>query len=185
MPLRWNVFRRGAHKKYEFGCKVSYVTTRRGNFILGAKAIERNAHDSRTLEGALAQVKELIPCHLSVEDVYVDRGYRGHKVKDVRVHIPGERRIRKKASRLRFWLRRRSAIEPVIGHIKHDGGMRRNHLLGKEGDKAHAVLVGIGFNTRKLLKVFGDDFLFFFWKFIWRNLRKYFGNNLFSYQMAA
>ena len=44
----------------------------------------------------------------------------------------------------------------------------RNHLLGEQGDKAHALLVGVGFNLRKLLRA-SDYFLFFFRRFIGRN----------------
>ena len=69
-------------------------------------------------------------------------------------------------------MKRRSAIEPIIGHMKNDGGVMRNHLLGEQGDKAHALLVGVGFNLRKLLRA-SDYFLFFFWRFIGRNLGDY------------
>ena len=161
-------FKGKRHKKYEFGCKVSYVTSSKGNFVLGAQAVKKGSYDGHTLGGALDQVKRLLPSGLSVENVYVDRGYRGHKVKDVRVYIAGQRKIKKKSSRLRFWLKRRSAIEPIIGHMKNDGGTRRNHLLGEEGDKVQALLSGVGFNTRKLLKAF-DYFFSFIWKLIQRD----------------
>ena len=96
------------HKKYEFGCKVSYVTSSKGNFVLGAQALEKGSYDGHTLRGALSQVSRLLPVGLCVERVYVDRGYRGHKVDDVGVYIAGQRRIKKKS--LRYWLKRRSAI---------------------------------------------------------------------------
>ena len=44
----------------------------------------------------------------------------------------------------------RSAIEPVIGHMKNDGRLGRNNLLGMEGDKINAILCGAGHNIRKL-----------------------------------
>jgi hypothetical protein len=50
--------------------------------------------------------------------------------------------------------RSRSAIEPVIGHLKQDHRMKRNYLHGKDGDCINALLVGCGFNLRKLLRVF-------------------------------
>ena len=68
------------HKKYEFGCKVSYVTSSKGNFVLGAQSLKKGSYDGHTLRGALSQVSRLLPVGLSVERVYVDRGYRGHKV---------------------------------------------------------------------------------------------------------
>jgi len=67
---------------------------------------------------------------------------------------------------LRKWLKRRSAIEPIIGHMKNDGRLGRNYLLGEEGDRMNAILCGAvcgaGHNMRKLLAAF----LFFL--FGWR-----------------
>jgi len=45
-------------------------------------------------------------------------------------------------------------IEPVIGHLKQDHRMKRNYLQGQPGDQINALLVGSGFNLRKLLRVF-------------------------------
>ena len=74
------------------------------------------------------------------------------------------RRGLKKVKRsLRKWLKRRSAIEPVIGHMKNDGRLGRNYLLGIEGDKMNAVLCGAGHNMRKLLRAF--LFFLFGWRF--------------------
>ena len=157
-----------SHKKYEFGCKASYVTSSRGNFVLGAQALKKGSYDGHTLGGALEQVNELLPSNECVREVYVDRGYRGHKLRDVDVYIPGQRKISNKRSRLRFWLKRRAAIEPIIGHMKNDGGTRRNHLLGQEGDRMQAVLLGVGFNIRKLLKAM-DYFLSFIYQLFQRH----------------
>ena len=168
-----------AHKKYEFGCKASYVTSSKGNFVLGAKAFHGNPHDSRTLKEAMNQANRFFPGSLSIERVYADQGYRGHKVRDVKVHITGKDRMKKRTSRLRFWLKRRSAIEPIIGHMKNDGGVRRNHLLGKSGDEAYALLTGFGFNIRKLIKALGDSFLRFFWKLIRRHFWQDFLENFY------
>lgn len=48
--------------------------------------------------------------------------------------------------------RRRSDIEPIIGHAKSDHRMDRNYLKGEEGDIINAILAGCGFNIRKLLR---------------------------------
>jgi len=53
-------------------------------------------------------------------------------------------------------MKRRSAIEPVIGHMKNDGLFGRNYLAGEEGDRVNAILCGCGQNIRKLL---GEFFL--------------------------
>lgn len=62
-----------------------------------------------------------------------------------------QRRKKTEGRSFRKWLRRRAAIEPLIGHMKNDGGPKRNHLLGKQGDEMNALLMGIGFNLRKIL----------------------------------
>ena len=36
---------------------------------------------------------------------------------------------------LRRFLKRRSVIDPVIGHIKNDEKLGRNYLLGEEGNR--------------------------------------------------
>jgi len=48
-------------------------------------------------------------------------------------------------------LRRRAAVEPIIGHAKSDGLLERNRLAGARGDAINAVLVGAGHNIRLLL----------------------------------
>ena len=85
-------------------------------------------------------------------EIFVDKGYRGsqHHPENVAVYISG----RKLSGTLKRLLRRRSAIEPVIGHLKQDHRMKRNYLQGKNGDCINALLVGCGFNLRKLLRVF-------------------------------
>ncbi len=54
----------------------------------------------------------------------------------------------------RMWMNRRSAIEPVISHLKHDHNMIRNFLKGKEGDRINAILSAAGFNFSKLIRAF-------------------------------
>jgi hypothetical protein len=47
-----------------------------------------------------------------------------------------------------------TAIEPVIGHLKDDHRMRRNHLKGRHGDRINAVLAAAGYNFSPLLRWF-------------------------------
>jgi Transposase zinc-ribbon domain/Transposase DDE domain len=47
-------------------------------------------------------------------------------------------------------LKRRAAVEPVIGHLKGDHRMDRNFLIGSHGDAANAVLAAVGYNFRRL-----------------------------------
>jgi len=138
------------HKKYEFGCKVSVVTTSKRGWVVGIEALHGNPYDGHTLKGAHAQVAKLTG--VTPEEVFVDKGYRGaqHHPENVAVYLSG----RKLSGPLKRLLRRRSAIEPVIGHLKQDHRMKRNYLRGQDGDCINALLVGCGFNLRKLTRVF-------------------------------
>lgn len=140
-----------AHKKYEFGVKTSLVTTHKNNFIVGIEAMHGNPYDGHTLKTALDQVEELTGKRPT--DSYVDLGYRGHNEKQTTVHIARTKNALKTAL-LRKDMKRRSAIEPIIGHLKNDGLFGRNYLKNKLGDKLNALLCGIGYDLRLLLRKF-------------------------------
>ena len=76
-----------AHKRYEFGVKASIAVTNRSNFVVGGLALPGNPYDGHTLKRALDQVRML--CGQRIEEVYVDRGYRGHDETDSAVYISG------------------------------------------------------------------------------------------------
>ena len=57
---------------------------------------------------------------------------------------------------IRREMRRRAAVEPVIGHLKDDHRMRRNHLKGRDGDRINAVLAAAGYNFSLLLRWFKE-----------------------------
>jgi IS5 family transposase len=139
------------HKPYEFGCKVAVVTTSKSNWVVGISAVHENPYDGATLSPALKQVERVTG--VRPEEAFVDRGFKGatHHPADVAVYISGRKRLRRT---LKALLRRRSAIEPVIGHLKQEHGLERNHLLGQEGDRINALLTGCGFNLRKLWRFF-------------------------------
>jgi transposase, IS5 family len=141
-----------AHKKYEFGCKVSIVTTSRGNWVVGIEARHGNPYDGHTLAGALDQTVRLTGCQ--PKEAYCDRGYQGHGYTgSTEVHIVNRRKKEKNRTRKK-WFKRRSAVEPIIGHLKSDVSMDRNFLKGKIGDAINAMLSGCGHNLRKLLGAF-------------------------------
>ena len=86
------------------------------------------------------------------QHAYCDLGYRGHDYNgDCDIQVVNRFRKRKPRTILRWW-NRRSAIEPVIGHIKSDHYMERNRLGGVLGDKLNAMLSALGFNLVKLMK---------------------------------
>ena len=140
-----------AHKKYEFGCKVSVATTSRDNWIIGIDALHNNPFDGHTLKGALEQVKRLVGW--AAQNAYCDKGYKGNpkQLGETAVHLATSRKSSMKRGEWR-WFLRRSAIEPVIGHAKEDHRMDRNYLKGTDGDKMNAILAACGFNLRKLLR---------------------------------
>jgi transposase, IS5 family len=140
-----------AHKKYEFGAKVSVVASSKGNFVLGALALHGNPYDGHTLSKAIENAKKMIPPNTTIETAFVDLGYRGHDCKEVEVHVV-KRGLKRIKPSLRRWMKRRSAIEPIIGHMKNDVGDHRNHLLGKQGDRMNALMMASGFNIRKILR---------------------------------
>ena len=56
---------------------------------------------------------------------------------------------------IRREMRRRSAVEPLIGHLKDDHRMGRNHLAGSAGDAINPILAAVGYNFRRLLAWLG------------------------------
>jgi IS5 family transposase len=79
-----------AHKRYEFGVKASIATTNKSNFVVGGMALPGNPFDGHTLVDALVQVRRL--CRSVIDEVFVDRGYRGHGEERSTVYISGQRR---------------------------------------------------------------------------------------------
>jgi IS5 family transposase len=136
-----------ARKRYEFGTKVSLATTIDEGFVIGMRSLPGNPYDGHTLAEALEQV-EILTGQMPALAV-VDRGYRGHGVSRTKVLISGIRRGL--TPKLKTLLRRRSAIEPEIGHMKTDGRLSRCPLKGTFGDAIFAVLCGCGHNIRKIL----------------------------------
>ena len=136
-----------ARVRYEFGCKVSVATTLDEGFVVGMRSFPGNPYDGHTLNEALEQVEILTDQRPDL--AVVDRGYRGHGVEATRVLISGTRRGL--TPKLIADLRRRSAIEAQIGHMKTDGRLTRCPLKGTVGDAIFAVLCACGHNIRKIL----------------------------------
>ncbi|MER8969446.1 IS5 family transposase [Mesorhizobium sp. M0808] len=143
-----------AYKPYEFGVKVSVATplqrSRGGQFVAHVKALPGNPYDGHTLATILPAIETSIG--VSLGKIVADAGYRGHnapKDKMFKVHVAGYKRGLTKA--VKRALRRRAAVEPVIGHLKNDHRMGRNFLAFSEGDANNAVLAAVGYNFSLLL----------------------------------
>ena len=155
-----------ARAPYEFGCKVSVTTPvtkpKGGQFVLHAKALHGNPYDGHTLGPVVAEMQELTG--VEVRRIHVDKGYRGHTYPNkFRVWISGQ--VRRVTATIRREMRRRAAVEPVIGHLKGEHRMERNYLKGRDGDRANAVLAAAGYNFALLLRWF-EALLYAFFEII-------------------
>ena len=141
-----------ARTPYEFGSKVGIATTLRGSLIVGARAFDGNPYDGHTLVEQIEQATILMQdTGVKPNTAWVDLGYRGVDADNPDIEIK-HRGKRTRLTELEVkTLKRRQAIEPVIGHLKSDHRMGRCHLKGALGDKMHAVLCAAGYNIRWLL----------------------------------
>jgi transposase, IS5 family len=157
-PETYCIAKGKAGKPYEFGCKVSLVLTHKQGLALTSMALRQNEFDGHTLHKSLKKAEEI--ARTKITEGFVDKGYRGHGVTDTAIYISGQKwgitqAIKKK-------LKRRSAIEPHIGHMKSDGKLKRNYLKGALGDSINALLCGIGHNLRLILNKIWSLFVFFY-----------------------
>jgi transposase, IS5 family len=142
-----------ARTPYEFGCKVSIATPatkpKGGQFVLHAKALHGNPFDGHTLGPVITELEQLTG--VETRRIHVDKGYRGHNHKEkFRVWISGQ--ARRVTRPIRREMKRRAAVEPVIGHTKAEHRMGRNYLKGRAGDRINAVLAAAGYNFGLLLR---------------------------------
>jgi transposase, IS5 family len=144
-----------AHKPYEFGVKVSVATTlshaKGGQFVTHAKALPGNPYDGHTLASVIPDMEKLVGN--TIQRAIADKGYRGHNAPPdykFRIFISGQKRG--VTPQIKRALRRRSAVEPVIGHLKAEHRMGRNYLWFRQGDAANAVLAAAGYNFRRLIR---------------------------------
>ena len=139
---------------YEFGVKVGIATTLKGNLIVGARTFPGNPYDGHTLQEQVEQASILMQATgVRPQTVYVDLGYRGVDQANPDIAIKHRGRFKSLTDEERKNLKRRQAIEPIIGHLKADHRMNRCHLKGAQGDSLHAVLCAAGYNIRWLLRM--------------------------------
>jgi transposase, IS5 family len=144
-----------AHRPYEFGVKVSVATTlahaRGGQFVAHVKALPGNPYDGHTLATVIPEMEELIGN--AIERILADKGYRGHNAPlDYKFKVFTSGQQRRTTPQIKRELRRRSAVEPVIGHLKSEHRMGRNYLWYRQGDAINAVLAAAGYNFRRLIR---------------------------------
>ena len=144
-----------AHKRYEFGNKAGFVLS--GGIIIGAKSFFGNPYDGHTLKESIKQAELL--SEKEIEKIYVDKGYKGKEnhPEGKEVYLSGQKRLSVSEKR---HLKKRSIIEPVIGHMKQDHRLGVNYLGSKIGDEINPLLAASAFNLRKAIRSF---FLRFFY----------------------
>ena len=146
------------HAPHEFGVKVSIATTlqrsKGGQFALHAMALPGNPYDGHTLATVIPDMEQTIGnC---IVRILADAGYRGHNAPlshRFKVYTSGQKRRMTPA--IKREMRRRSAVELVIGHVKNGHRMNRNYLTGPQGDAINAILAAAGYNFRLLLNWLG------------------------------
>jgi IS5 family transposase len=148
-----------ARTPYEFGVKTSVAVTAKEGLVVGMRSMPGNPYDGHTLEEAIEQVSIL--AERTPKTVIVDRGYQGAELEGIRILRSGQKRGISRT--LHALIKRCSAIEPTIGHMKTDGRLGRNPLKGALGDALHAVLCGAGHNIRLLFKKLRLLFTFIIW----------------------
>ena len=157
-----------ARQPYEFGVKAGIVTSHTKGLIVGARTFPNNPFDGHTLAQQLEQTGILLQdLQVQPKTVIVDLGYRGVDHDNPNVRIIHRGKIKGLSKTERRWLKRRQAIEPVIGHLKEDHGMRRNWLKGQMGDAINAVLCAAGFNLQWLLRAIARLGLKALWQFFY------------------
>ena len=142
-----------ARIRYEFGVKVSLAVTHKQGLIVGAKRFVGNPYDGHTLAAQISQCNELIQAAGSeVKQAFVDLGYRGVDADNPGIEVVHRGRIKSMSEPQKRLLKRRQAIEPAIGHVKHDNRMIRCYLHGSIGDALHAISCAAGYNIRWLMR---------------------------------
>ena len=156
-----------ARNPYEFGVKVGLAVTAKQGLIVGARSFPGNPYDGDTLAEQIEQAGILTGRQPKV--AIVDLGYRGRTVEGTEILHRGKA---KRLTRRQWgWIKRRQAIEPIIGHVKDDCGMRRNRLKGADGDAIHAVACAAGYNLRWLLRWITAFWAVFYALWLSRNSR--------------
>ena len=156
------------HKRYEFGSKASFITTKRTGIIIGALNIEKNMHDSKTLKPAIEEQQRLTGIILN--NNFVDRRYRGVKeVLGTKIIIPDspkKDRTPYQKQKLRKGFKRRAAIEPKIGHLKQDHRLSRNFYKGIKGDNNNVMLAAAAMNFKRMMNKWKQNPLLFLFRFL-------------------
>jgi IS5 family transposase len=149
------------HKKYEFGSKVSIITTKKSGVIIGALNIAKNDYDAHTVDPAFEQQQRLTG--ITLKRAFMDRGYKGIKeIRGTKIEIPkpfNKQLSNYQQQQLKNGFKRRAAIEPKIGHLKEDHRLSRNFYKGIKGDTINVMLAAAAMNFKRMMNIWKEMFL--------------------------
>jgi IS5 family transposase len=149
------------HKKYEFGSKVSIITTKKSGVIIGALNIAENDYDAHTVDPAFEQQQRLTG--ITLKRAFMDRGYKGiQEIRGTRIEIPkpfNKQLSNYQQQQLKEGFKRRAAIEPKIGHLKEDHRLSRNFYKGIKGDNINVMLAAAAMNFKRMINIWKEMFL--------------------------
>lgn len=141
------------NKPYEFGNKVGIAVSGRGNFVLGIKSFHGNPYDGHTLDQTVLELRKLSP---ETSKIFVDLGYTGHNFKE-KGKVFTAKTKKTLSNDDKKMQKRRSAIEPIIGHLKNFGRMGRNYLKGVVGDIVNPLISAVGLNLRRIANILKES----------------------------
>ena len=142
-----------ARKPYEFGVKSAVVVSHQHGLMLGARTFPGNPYDGHILSAVLEQATNLTQDFgLKLKHIVVDLGFRGVDADNPDKEIIHRGKFKSLTPKQKGWLKRRSAVEPAIGHLKSDHRMDRCWLQGALGDALHSISCAAGYNLRWLLR---------------------------------
>ena len=119
------------------------------------KSLPGNPYDGHTLATVIPDMEALVGS--TIARILADKGYRGHNAPpDYKFKVYTSRQKRRVTPAVKREMKRRAAVEPVIGHLKEEHRMNRNYLAGRRGDANNAVLAAAGYNFRRLIRWLSD-----------------------------
>lgn len=142
-----------ARKPYEFGVKSAIVVSHQHGLMLGARTFPGNPYDGHILSAVLEQATNLTQdIAVTLKHIVVDLGFRGVDADNPAREIIHRGKFKSLSKQQKGWLKRRTAVEPAIGHLKSDHRMDRCWLQGALGDALHSISCAAGYNLRWLLR---------------------------------
>ena len=135
-----------ARKPYEFGVKSAVVVAHQHGLMLGARTFPGNPYDGHILSAVLEQATNLTQdVGLKIKHIVVDLGFRGVDADNPDRQIIHRGKFKSLSKQQKGWLKRRTAVEPAIGHLKSDHRMDRCWLKGSIGDALHSISCAAGY----------------------------------------